>query len=407
MSDIYNKITEMEESLAPTYHRIDEVALQNQQKVLQAFRKNRIALRHFSPTDGYGYDDVGRDALANVFRDIFHTEAAIVSPLIVSGTHALSLCLFGILRPGDRMVSITGMPYDTLEDVIGGKGNGSLAEYGVDFMQIPLLENGFDWNAVREALSAKPKLVFLQRSRGYSWRNALTVADIRAAVLEIRKISPQSIIMVDNCYGEFTETTEPSDVGVDVMAGSLIKNPGGGLAPTGGYIVGKSAVIEQIGYRLTAPGIGREVGSYSGGYRLFYQGVFMAPHIVAQALKTAWLFAETFRSLGYRTLPEPNMQCGDIICSIRFERADRMIAFCQAIQKASPVDSFVVPEPWDMPGYAHQVIMAAGSFVQGASIELSADSPIRQPYIAYLQGGLTYEHGKIALIECLNELNIV
>lgn len=402
--DITERIAAAETQLAETFKTIAETALYNQEKVLRAFQNNKLAMRHFSPTNGYGYDDIGRDTLNRIFADVFATEAAIVSPSIASGTHALTLGLFGLLRPGDCLLSIAGMPYDTLEDVITGSGNGSLRDYGVQFECVALREQSFDFAAIEKKLQTHPKVVFIQRSRGYSWRNAFTVEDLAKAIALAKKISPQSIVVVDNCYGEFIETREPTDVGADVVIGSLIKNPGGGLAPTGGYLAGKAVYIEQIGYRLTAPGIGCEVGSYAASYRPFYQGVFMAPHVVSQALKTALLFAEVFRGLGYETLPARDGQIGDIICSIRFAAADQLIGFCQAIQKASPIDSFVVPEPWDMPGYAHPVIMAAGTFVQGASIELSADSPIKEPYIAYLQGGLTYEHGKLALTACLETL---
>lgn len=399
-------VKKAEQELKPQYERIEEIAFINQAKVLDAFRNNNIALRHFSQTTGYGYDDIGRDTLCKLFADIFHCESAIVSPLIVSGTHALTVALFGILRPNDKMLSITGEPYDTLLDVIKGKGIGSLSDFGIAYSQVDLLQNGdFDLpQIIKELQLQSVKLVFIGRSRGYSWRNAFSVQRIGEVIKEIRKVNNSCVIMVDNCYGEFMDTIEPTDVGADLIVGSLIKNPGGGLAPTGGYIAGKSEYVEQVGYRLTSPSIGMEVGSYNSGYREYYQGVFLAPHVSMNALKGSLLFGKVFDMLGYETLPAPDADCNDIIRSIKFNTKEELISFCQAIQKVSPVDSNVMPIPWDMPGYDSQVIMAAGAFVQGASIELSADSPIKEPYIAYLQGGLTYEHVKIAVLQCLSDM---
>lgn len=406
MADYSKLINNCEQSLGDVFSRIDNIALQNQEKVLNAFQNNHVALRHFSPTTGYGYDDIGRDTLCKVFADIFHTESAIVSPLIANGSHAISTVLFGILRPGDIMYSVTGNPYDTLVDVIQGDNIGSLKEFGIEFDKSDLLSDGsFDKKSIAEYLSEKhPKMIFIQRSRGYSSRNALTVNEIGEIISFIKQYDSDAAIVVDNCYGEFVEYNEPTDVGADIVVGSLIKNPGGGLAPTGGYIAGKKNLIELIAYRLTCPGIGMEVGSYGNTYQYFYQGVFMAPHIVAQALKAAQLFACVFASLGYGVIPTPNENYGDIIASINFKTKEELIGFCQTIQSCSPIDSFLIPEPWDMPGYAHQVIMAAGTFVQGASIEMSADSPIKEPYIAYFQGALTYEHAKIALNKCLDKI---
>ncbi len=384
------------------FDRIDAVALYNQQKVLNAFQKNRIALRHFAGTSGYGYDDVGRDTLSMVFADVFGGEAAIATPLLTSGTHAIATVLYGLLRPGDCFLSISGMPYDTLETVISGDSVGSLKDFGVNFESVELTESGdFNKSEIEKRLKQKKyKLLFIQRSRGYNWRNAFGVEQIGDIIAFVRKFTDVPVV-IDNCYGEFVELKEPTEVGADIIVGSLIKNPGGGIAPTGGYIVGRKDLVEQIGYRLTAPGVGTEVGSYAYGYREFYQGLFFAPHVTAQALKGSVLFGSVFDKLGYETLPLPSENCNDIIRSIKFNAKEELIRFCQAIQACSPIDSFAMPEPWDMPGYTDQVIMAAGTFVQGASIELSADSPIREPYIAYLQGGLTYEHVKIAVKKCV------
>ncbi len=404
MLNIEQIINNAESALKKRFHQIDEIALYNQEKVLMGFKENRIALRHFAGTNGYGYDDTGRDTLCRLYADVFDTESAIVSPLIANGTHAISTALFGLLRPNDLMLSITDNPYDTLMDVIEGEGIGSLKDFGVNFDKIPLTNEGkIDIDGTIEQIKdKKPALIFIQRSRGYNWRAALSVNEIGEAVKEIKKITNAPIV-VDNCYGEFTDKIEPTSVGADVIIGSLIKNPGGGLAPTGGYIAGKSKYIDLIAGRLTAPGIGMEVGSYAYGYQYYYQGFFIAPHVTAQALKASALFSKVFSDLGYETLPIFSEQQNDIITSIKFKTKEELIDFCQAIQIYSPIDSHVVPEPWDMPGYRHQVIMAAGAFVQGASIEMSADAPIKEPYIAYLQGALTYEHAKVTLKHLLEK----
>lgn len=403
--DIQKLIDGSEKSLSEEFRKIDDIAFYNQEKVLAAFQKNRVALRHFAPTTGYGYDDIGRDTLAKVFADAFSAESAIVSPLLANGSHTISTVLFGLLRPGDMLYSASGSPYDTLIDVITGENIGSLRDYGIKFAKEDLIDGQFDLRSIENFVAKnKPKVVFLQRSRGYSSRNAFTVKTLKTVIDIVKSASKDSIVVVDNCYGEFVEKQEPIEAGADIIVGSLIKNPGGGLAPTGGYIAGKETLIQLISYRLTCPGIGCEVGSYANTYQYFYQGFFMAPHVVAQAVKAAQLFCRTFDKLNYNVLPKPGDDYGDIIASINFNTAKELIDFVQTIQSVSPVDSYVLPEPWDMPGYNHQVIMAAGTFVQGASIELSADSPIKAPYIAYFQGALTYEHAKIALKNCLKKL---
>lgn len=406
MGKIESLIAESEKELAELFLQADSLAYANQKKVMQAFAKNRIALRHFAPTTGYGYGDEGRDTLGALFADIFGAEAGLVSPNLVSGTHALTVGLFGLLFAGDTLFSVSGDPYDTLCEVIGGKGIGSLADYGVRFKKCELKPDGaFDLDAIREGLQdPSVKVVFLQRSRGYAWRDALSEKQIANVCTFIRACGFRGCIFVDNCYGEFVEETEPTQNGADVVVGSLNKNPGGGIAPTGGYIVGKRNYIEKIAGRMTAPSIGAEVGSYAYGYQLFYQGVFLAPHVVAQAVKGSLLIGSTLQKLGFDTSPSVDKLPYDITRAVRFRTKEELCAFIQAVQEASPVDSFVTLEPWDMPGYADQVIMAAGCFVQGASIELSADAPIRPPFTAYFQGGLTYEHGKYALTKILTKL---
>ncbi|MDE6474352.1 MAG: methionine gamma-lyase family protein [Clostridia bacterium] len=399
-----NIITNAQRKLVEAFEKVDEIATFNQLKVLEAFQFNNVGQRHFAQTNGYGYDDIGRDTLCNLFAQIFGGEKAIVSPLIVSGTHALTLALYGILRPGNEMLAITGSPYDTLKEVIVGEGNGSLKDFGVKYSQIQLNDGKIDINKVLNSINKDTKLIFIGRSRGYEWRNALSIKDIAEAVKAIKQSHNDICIMVDNCYGEFIEKLEPTQVGADIIVGSLIKNPGGGIAPTGGYICGKSHYIDKIASRVTSPSIGMEVGSYAYGYKDFYQGIFLAPHTVAQAIKGSMLVGQVYSDLGFETMPLPGEKCGDIIRSIKFDTQEQLIDFCRAIQEASPIDSNVVPFPWDMPGYEHQVIMAAGTFVAGASIELSADSPIKEPYIAYMQGGLTYEHVKIACMYCIEKL---
>ncbi|MCK9574980.1 MAG: methionine gamma-lyase family protein [Clostridia bacterium] len=388
---------------------IENIAFLNQAKVLKAFKKNKVSERHFIGTTGYGYGDAGRDMLCKLFADVFGAENAIVTPHISCASHALAMALFGILRPNDIMLSITGKPYDTLDEVIFGdpahKDTGSLKDLGVKYEQIDLLNNKPNTDIItKKVRELQPKLVFMQRSRGYAWRKALSIDQIGELVNIIRKESPQSFIMVDNCYGEFTETREPTDVGADIVVGSLIKNAGGGLAPAGAYIVGCKSAINLITCKLTSPALMQAVGSYEAGYRLFFQGLFMAPHTVSQALKGSSLIRTTMNELGYDVSPTPKELSGDIVSLIKFNNEKELIAFCQAVQSASPIDSYATPIPWDMPGYADKVIMAGGSFVQGATIELSCDSPIRPPYIAYLQGGLTYEHIKIATMMILSNL---
>ena len=401
-------IQEAEKRCQSMFDRIDEIALHNTEKVLDAMQRHQIAARHFAPTTGYGYDDVGRDTLEKVFADLFGTEAAIVRPQIASGTHAISLCLFGLTLPGDHILSATGTPYDTLEGIIGwGEGEapvGSLQEMGVSYSQVAMKDGKIDVDAVDADITPKTKLVIAQRSRGYDWRPSLMPEDFAALADMIHRKHPGVRLMVDNCYGEFVCEKEPTHYCVDICVGSLIKNPGGGLAPTGGYVVGRKDAIERISYRLTAPGIGLEVGSYAASYQPFYQGLFMAPHTVAQAIKTACLAARVFEDLGMTTTPASNEPRADIIQAIQMRSPERLVAFCQGIQMASPIDSMALPEPWDMPGYAAPVIMAAGTFVSGASVELSADAPMREPFTAYMQGGLTYAHGRIAIAQALQRM---
>ena len=409
MNTIDERIALSEAKLKDVFARIDSNEEACTRRVLAAFQKQQVAYRHFSPTTGYGYDDVGRDTLERIFAELFGTEAAIVRPQIASGTHAISLCLFGLTLPGDEILSATGMPYDTLEGIIGWDEKqtpvGSLKEMGVSYRQVELTEQGtIDVDAVDRAITPKTRLVIAQRSRGYAWRPSLMPEAFRALADMLHTRHPGVRLMVDNCYGEFVCDREPSHYGADICVGSLIKNPGGGLAPTGGYIVGKADAVERISYRLTAPGIGLEVGSYAASYQPFYQGLFMAPHTVAQALKTACLAAQVFEDLGMVTTPSAASPRADIIQAIQMKTPERLVAFCQGIQMASPIDSMALPEPWDMPGYQDQVVMAAGTFVSGASIELSADAPMREPYTAYLQGGLTYTHGRIALGQALQRM---
>lgn len=400
MENIKEYIENCEELAKNEFKLLDNIALFNQKKVLDAFRKNKINPTHFCGTSGYGYDDVGRDTLCKLFSDILGTESAIVSPLIANGTHAITLALFGLLRPNDLMLSIAGKPYDTLDEVINGKGNGSLADFGVKYQQIDLLNDTFDYDQIAEKVKTlRPKVVFIQRSKGYAWREAFSVYVIEKAIKLVKDIDKDAIVVVDNCYGEFVEDKEPSEVGADVIIGSLIKNIGGGIAPTGGYVAGKSQFIEQISYRMTAPSLGMEVGSYISGYLPYYQGLFLAPSTVKNALKGSVLAGYALREFGYETMPKIGQMPYDIIKSIKFNNREEMIKFCQLIQQYSPVDSYVTPEPWGMPGYNDEVIMAAGTFVQGASLELTADGAVREPYVAYLQGGLTYEHYKIVLME--------
>ncbi|NLM75295.1 MAG: hypothetical protein GX187_04295 [Clostridiaceae bacterium] len=410
--DIDSKIIELanksEEIVKDSFNKIDKIKEQNQLKVIRAMQLESLSDTHFSGTTGYGYNDRGREILDAVYAHAFGAEDAIVRHSITCGSHALALCLYGILRPGDELLSITGKPYDTLDEVIGirGKeGQGSLKEYGVTYRQIEFTADGrIDVDAVLDAINDRTKLIFIQRSRGYEFRPALTVDEIGRVVSLIKAKKKDLYVMVDNCYGEFVEEREPTEVGVDIMAGSLIKNPGGGIVPSGGYFAGKKELVEKISYRLTLPGIGREVGATLNQNRLLFQGFFLAPHIVAESLKGAVFTAQIMTELGFETFPSPFETRCDIIQAIKFNREDAVIAFCQGIQKGSPVDSFVTPEPWEMPGYDSPVIMAAGAFVQGSSIELSADAPIRPPYIAYMQGGLVYEHVKLGVMCAVQEL---
>lgn len=398
-------IEECESELKNQFDLIDEISYFNQKKVIKAFRENCIALRHFAGTTGYGYGDEGRDTLGKLYADVFKAESGIVSPHLLSGTHSLSVALFGLLKGGDTMLCVTGMPYDTIRPVISGEGIGSLKDFGVNFIFCNLTADGeFDKAEIRNLLNLSVKMVYIQRSRGYELRDALSCEQIGNICTYLREIGYTGCIFVDNCYGEFVEKCEPIEVGADICVGSLIKNAGGGLAPTGGYIVGKSALIEKIGRRFTAPSIGLEVGSYASGYQYFYQGLFTAPHTVAQALKCSLLIGMAMTKLGFVNYPEIDKVPHDITRCIQFDNADKMINFIREVQYASPVDSFVTCEPWDMPGYDDKIIMAAGTFVSGASIELSADGPVKPPYVAYFQGGLTYEHGKYALERILNKL---
>lgn len=388
----------------------DEIREFNQIKVLSAFQEERISDSHFTNSSGYGYGDIGRDALDRVYAKIFNCESALVRPHFVNGTHAIGAALFGNLRTGDTMVSICGSPYDTLHGIIGIDGNekiGSLREYGVKYRQVELLEDGsFDLKKIKDLLEndSSIKLIHIQRSTGYGWRKALLIDDIKNIIEFIKKIRKDVIVFVDNCYGEFLDTKEPTEVGADLIAGSLIKNIGGGIAPTGGYIAGKSEYVKQASYRLTIPGIGGECGSTFGVMRLFYQGLFVAPHVAMEAVKGAIFCARIMELAGYEVLPKYTDKRSDIIQAIKFNDKEKLIKFCKGIQKGSPIDSFVECEPWEMPGYTDQVIMAAGAFIQGSSIELSADAPIREPYIAYLQGGLTFDHAKTGILIALSNL---
>ena len=401
--DVKNFIEECESKLKERFEYIDEVAYYNQVKVLKAFEENKVALRHFNGSTGYGYDDEGRDTLGKLYASAFGAEAGIASPHLLSGTHALTVALFGLLRPGDTLLCVSGMPYDTIRGVIFGENNGSLKDFGVKFEYCELKNDKIDFELVKSKLNDSVKVVYIQRSRGYELRDAFSCEEIGEICKFVRSLGFEGCIFVDNCYGEFVEKQEPTEVGADIIVGSLIKNAGGGLAPTGGYICGKQKYIDLIGKRLTAPSIGLEVGSYAGSYQYFYQGLFMAPHTVAQALKTSMLIGQAMSELGYINYPAIDKIPYDITRAIEFDSAEKMVNFIREVQYASPVDSFVTCEAWDMPGYDDKIIMAAGTFVAGASIELSADGPVKPPYIAYFQGGLTYEHGKYALERILNK----
>jgi cystathionine beta-lyase family protein involved in aluminum resistance len=398
---------EAQAALREQFDGIDAIAEENTKKVLSAFQNHRVADGYFAGTTGYGYDDIGRDKLDQIYAEIFHAEDALVRIGFVNGTHAISSALFGILRPGDTLVSAVGAPYDTLLGVIGvaEKGPGSLKEFGVQYKEVPLKDNAPDLLGMAQAAQdSTVKAVLIQRSKGYSTRASLSVGEIGAMCRVIREANPKAYILVDNCYGEFVETIEPTQVGADLVMGSLIKNPGGGLAPTGGYLAGRRELIEAAAMRLTTPGIGRECGSTLGNNRALYQGLFMAPHTTAQALKTALFAAKMMELLGYQTEPLSTDLRHDIIQMIHLNTPEAVKRFCKGIQAGAPVDSYVTPEPWDMPGYDCPVIMAAGAFIQGASIELSADAPMRPPYTVYLQGGLTFESGKLGVLLAVEEL---
>ena len=393
--------------LKERFEKIDETAEYNQMKVINAMQKNHVAEMHLNGTSGYGYNDDGRDTLEQVYADIFKAEAALVRPQIICGTHALNIALSSNLRPGDELLSPVGKPYDTMDEIIGIRpSKGSLAEYGVSYRQVDLLADGsFDYENIKKAINEKTKLVTIQRSKGYASRPTLSVERIGELISFIKEIKPDVICMVDNCYGEFVERIEPTEVGADMIVGSLIKNPGGGLAPCGGYIAGTKECVEQAAYRLSSPGLGKEVGETIGGVnKEFYQGLFLAPTVVAGALKGAIFAANAYEKLGFKVVPDGKEERYDIIQAVELRSAKGLIAFCKGIQAAAPVDSFVTPEPWAMPGYDDDVIMAAGAFVQGSSIELSADGPLREPYAAYFQGGLTWYHAKLGIIMSMQKM---
>ncbi|MFR7985166.1 aminotransferase class I/II-fold pyridoxal phosphate-dependent enzyme [Zhenpiania hominis] len=404
---VLDRIEQAESDIRGEFDSLDDIMAYNQYKVLTAFQNNRISDMHFSWNTGYGYNDAGREALERVYADIFRTEAALVRPIIVNGTHALTLTLTGILRPGDELIYCTGAPYDTLEEVIGirGEGKGSLKEFGVSYQQIELTPEGeIDLAALKEAITEKTRMVTVQRATGYGWRKAITIEQIQEWADFVHGINPDIICMVDNCYGEFLDVKEPTEVGTDVLAGSLIKNPGGGLALTGGYIAGRQDLIDDISYRMTSPGIGGECGLMFGQTRTMFQGLFLAPKTVNGAVKGAALCAKVFENLGFDVCPKAEEKRSDIIEAVKLGSPEAVVAFCEGIQAAAPIDAHVKPVPWDMPGYDDQVVMAAGAFIQGSSIELSADAPIREPYIVYFQGGLTYEHSKFGVIKALQAL---
>ena len=415
-NDIYQEIgirssvlefgSAIERNLKERFDAIDKMAEYNQLKVIKAMQENRVNADCFHFASGYGYDDVGRDTLEAVYASVFHTESALVRPQVTCGTHALALALGANLRPGDELLSAGGKPYDTLEEVIGIRpSNGSLAEYGISYRQVDLLSDGnFDFDGIRAAINDKTKMVTIQRSKGYQTRPSFSVSQIGEVIRFVKEIKPEIICMVDNCYGEFVEEREPSDAGADMVAGSLIKNPGGGLAPIGGYIAGRKDLIESCGYRLTSPGLGKEVGASLGVMQSFYQGLFLAPTVVASALKGAVLAANIYEKLGFKVVPDGTESRHDIIQAVELGTPEGVIAFCKGIQAAAPVDSYVTPEPWAMPGYDSDVIMAAGAFVQGSSIELSADGPIKPPFAVYFQGGLTCPHAKLGILKSLEYL---
>ena len=405
--EVYELARQAEEEIRPQFERIDRIAMLNTRKVMTAFQDNKVSDSCFAGTTGYGYDDLGREVLDKVYAQVFCTEAALVRIGFVNGTHALSAALFGILKPGDTLLSVTGLPYDTLRNAIGIEGDchGSLKFYGINYKQVDLKNGEADLYAIKAALADRSiSAVLIQRSRGYENRKALSAEEIGEICSAVKSVAPNVTVMVDNCYGEFTGEHEPTEYGVDIMAGSLIKNPGGGLAPTGGYIVGRKNLVENAAMRLTTPGIGGECGASLGNNRLLFQGFFMAPHIVAQAIKTVTFCSAMMKKIGFESSPAPDEARNDIIQMVILKNADNMKKFCRGVQAGAPVDSYVTPEPWQMPGYNVPVIMAAGAFVQGSSIELSADGPMREPYTLYVQGGITYESGKLGIMMAVNEM---
>ncbi len=405
--EVYELARQAEEEIRPQFERIDRIAMLNTRKVMTAFQDNKVSDSCFAGTTGYGYDDLGREVLDKVYAQVFCTEAALVRIGFVNGTHALSAALFGILKPGDTLLSVTGLPYDTLRNAIGIEGDchGSLKFYGINYKQVDLKDGEADLEAIKAALADRSiSAVLIQRSRGYENRKALSAEEIGEICSAVKSAAPNVTVMVDNCYGEFTGEHEPTEYGVDIMAGSLIKNPGGGLAPTGGYIVGRKDLVENAAMRLTTPGIGGECGASLGNNRLLFQGFFMAPHIVAQAIKTVTFCSAMMKKIGFESSPAPDEARNDIIQMVTLKNGENMKKFCRGVQAGAPVDSYVTPEPWQMPGYNVPVIMAAGAFVQGSSIELSADGPMREPYTLYVQGGITYESGKLGIMMAVNEM---
>ena len=404
--EVLDYAADIEKSLKERFERIDQTAEYNQLKVLKGMQDNKVSDIHFAATTGYGYNDLGRDTLEDVYASVFHAESALVRPQLISGTHALHIALSGNLRPGDELLSPVGKPYDTMDEIIGIRpSKGSLAEYNISYRQVDLLDDGsFDYDGIRKAINEKTKLVTIQRSKGYATRPTLSVERIGELIHFIKDIKPDVICMVDNCYGEFVEKIEPSEVGADMVVGSLIKNPGGGLAPCGGYIAGRKDCIEQAAYRLSSPGLGKEVGATIGVNKDFYQGLFLAPTVVAGALKGAIFAANVYEKAGFKCVPDATEERYDIIQAVELKSEEGLIAFCKGIQAAAPVDSFVTPEPWAMPGYDSDVIMAAGAFVQGSSIELSADGPVKEPYAVYFQGGLTWYHAKLGIMMSMQKM---
>lgn len=405
--EVYELARQAEEEIRPQFERVDRIAMLNTRKVMTAFQDNKVSDSCFAGTTGYGYDDLGREVLDKVYAQVFCTEAALVRIGFVNGTHALSAALFGILKPGDTLLSVTGLPYDTLRNAIGIEGDchGSLKFYGINYKQVDLKNGEADLDAIKAALADRSiSAVLIQRSRGYENRKALSAEEIGEICSAVKSVAPNVTVMVDNCYGEFTGEHEPTEYGVDIMAGSLIKNPGGGLAPTGGYIVGRKDLVENAAMRLTTPGIGGECGASLGNNRLLFQGFFMAPHIVAQAIKTVTFCSAMMKKIGFESSPAPDEARNDIIQMVTLKNAENMKKFCRGVQAGAPVDSYVTPEPWQMPGYNIPVIMAAGAFVQGSSIEISADGPMREPYTLYVQGGITYESGKLGIMMAVNEM---